>query len=135
MEETMRSQPAGIGIAAPQIGVSLRLALVDVSARVPGARKHVLVNPRVLEMREEKISREGCMSLPEYTGNLKRYDWIRLAWVDEHGKSREQAFTGIEAVCIQHEVDHLDGRLFLDHISFLTRDLIPRHFPAHKKHR
>ena len=72
------------------------------------------------------------MSLPEYTGNLTRYDWIRLTWQDENGKFREGIFKGIEAVCIQHETDHLEGRLFLDRISFLNRDLIPRHFPLHR---
>ena len=129
----MRSQASGIGIAAPQVGVSLRLALVDVSARVPGAKRLVLANPRIFERRDEKISREGCMSLPDYTGNLTRYDRIRIAWQDEAGKAHEGQFTGIEAVCIQHEVDHLEGRLFLDHISFLNRDLIPRHLSSRKK--
>ncbi len=134
MEETMRSQRAGIGIAAPQVGVGLRLALVDVSARMKGAKRLVLVNPRIMDVKQEKISREGCMSLPEYTGNLKRYDWVRLVWQDASGKTLEGDFSGIEAVCIQHEVDHLDGKLFLDHISFLNRDLIPRHFSDRHSH-
>ena len=133
MKETMESQRAGIGIAAPQVGVGIRLALVDVSARVKGAKRLVLVNPRILDLKQEKISREGCMSLPEYTGNLKRYDWVRLMWQDVAGKILEGDFIGIEAVCIQHEVDHLDGKLFLDHISFLNRDLIPRHFASQKQ--
>lgn len=133
MDATMRLQHAGIGIAAPQVGVSLRLALVDVSARVKGAKRLVLINPRILALKQEKISREGCMSLPEYTGNLKRYERVHLAWQDENDQSREGEFSGIEAVCIQHEVDHLDGKLFLDHISFLNRDLIPRHFSAHSR--
>lgn len=135
MQSTMKAQQSGIGIAAPQIGVSLRLAIVDVSARMPGVLPLILINPRVVETRNEKLSREGCMSLPEYTGNLKRYDWIRVTWQDEQGRVWEREFTGIEAVCIQHEVDHLDGRLFLDRISFLNRDLIPRPFSPSKKSR
>ena len=132
LDETMRAQSSGIGIAAPQAGISVQLALVDVSARVPGSKRRVLVNPKILEARDEKISREGCMSLPEYTGNLTRYDWIRLTWQDEFGKAHQGDFSGIEAICIQHEVDHLQGRLFLDRISFLNRDLIPRRLSSHK---
>ena len=132
MDETMRAQTSGIGIAAPQVVVSLQLALVDVSARVPGAKRLVLINPKILETRNEKISREGCMSLPEYTGNLTRFDWIRVSWQDETGKHRQDEFSGIEAVCIQHEMDHLHGQLFLDRISFLNRDLIPRKLSSRK---
>lgn len=126
MEETMRSQPSGIGIAAPQVGISKKIALVDVSSRIPGAKKLVLVNPQILELRDEKISREGCMSLPDYIANIKRYDWIRAIWQDATGRSHEGVFTGIEAVCFQHEVDHLNGKLFIDRVAMLKRDLIPR---------
>ena len=132
LEAAMKGQHSGIGIAAPQVGLPVQLALVDVSARVPGAQQLILINPKILKMKTEKISREGCMSLPEYTGNLIRYDWIRVCWQDEKGRDREGTFTGIEAVCIQHEVDHLHGKLFLDRISFLNRDLIPRHFTSRK---
>jgi peptide deformylase len=126
LSATMGHQKHGIGIAAPQIGVSKQVALVDVSARVPGAKRLILVNPRVLEMRDEKASREGCMSLPDYTANLKRYETVVLAWQDETGESHQKTFHGIEAVCIQHEVDHLDGVLFIDRVASLKRDMIPR---------
>lgn len=126
LTQTMKRQPHGIGIAAPQIGIAKQVALVDVSARVPGAQLRVLINPKVLELREEKASREGCMSVPDYMANLKRYERIHLAWQDEKGVHQEDIFTGIEAVCIQHEVDHLNGILFIDRVASLKRDMIPR---------
>ena len=126
MERAMRRQPSGIGIAAPQIGIPLRVALVDLSARISDAERLVLVNPEILETRHPKGSREGCMSIPDYTGQLMRFDWIRLRCRNERGETREKTCAGIEAVCIQHEVDHLNGLLFLDHITSLKRDLIPR---------
>jgi peptide deformylase len=130
MDTTMRAQASGIGIAAPQVGISLQLAIIDVSSRISGATRLILANPRVLERKNEKISREGCMSLPEYTGNLIRHDQIRLRWQDGLGRDREGVFQGLEAVCIQHEIDHLEGKLFIDRISFLNRDLIPRQFAS-----
>lgn len=126
MERIMRSQPHGIGIAAPQIGVLKKVALVDVSARVPEASLRVLINPQILQLKSEKTSREGCMSLPDYTAIIKRYEFVRLAWQDLRGSHHEDEFSGIEAVCIQHEVDHLQGALFIDRVVSLKRDLIPR---------
>ena len=124
--KTMKSQPHGIGIAAPQIGITQQVAVVDVSPRVPGSKILILVNPQVLEVRGEKMSREGCMSLPDYTGNIKRYDFVRLRWQDENGEFHSKEFNGIEAVCIQHEVDHLNGVIFMDRVISLKRDMIPR---------
>lgn len=124
--ETLVAQPSGIGIAAPQIGISERIAIVDVSARVPEAKRLILINPEILERRDEKISREGCMSIPDYTAHLKRYDRILVRWQDEEGRGRQKVCRGIEAVCIQHEVDHLDGVLFLDRVSSLRTDMFPR---------
>ena len=126
LEMTMRSQSAGIGIAAPQIGIAKKIALVDVSSRVPGADALHLVNPVILERKLQRPSREGCMSLPDYTAQLIRHDRIRLRWQDETGRFREKVSTGIEAVCIQHEVDHLLGILFFDHVACLKTDMLPR---------
>lgn len=126
MRDTMRRQPHGIGIAAPQIGKPVQCALIDVSARVPGASLKCLINPKILELQNPKASREGCMSLPDYMGNIKRYDWVRITWQDECGRKQAGEFTGIEAVCIQHEIDHLTGVLFMDRAASLKRDMIPR---------
>jgi len=81
---------------------------------------------------EERLSREGCMSVPEYTADLKRYNHIALEWQDLDGRKRTGEFEGLEAVCMQHEVDHLNGRLFLDHVSCLRTDVFPRHFRRRK---
>lgn len=124
--QTMKTQAHGIGIAAPQIGISQQIAIVDVSARVPEARRLVLINPEILELREEKASREGCMSLPDYMGNIKRYETTVIQWQDETGQYCRGEFRGIEAVCIQHEIDHLNGILFMDRVASLKRDMIPR---------
>ncbi len=134
--ETMERQPSGIGIAAPQIGISRRIAIVDVSARAPGFERLILINPVILENSEEKSSCEGCMSVPDYTANLKRFDRIHVAWQTAAGEHRHKVAAGIEAVCIQHEIDHLDGVLFLDHVTSLKTDMIPRivkkSVPKHK---
>lgn len=126
LDVTMRSQKHGIGIAAPQIGISLKVALVDVSSRVPGAEPLTLVNPEILSRGGLKISREGCMSLPDYTADLKRSEWVFVRWQDETGLYREKRAEGIEAICIQHEVDHLNGVLFLDRVACLKTDMYPR---------
>ena len=131
MVATMRAQKAGIGIAAPQIGLSQRMAVVDVSERVQGTKLHYLINPEIITMDEEIISREGCMSLPEYTGNLKRYNRIKVRWQDETGAVQESFFEGIEARCIQHEIDHLNGILFVDRVASLKTDMIPRQSRKH----
>ena len=126
MVRVMKKQPHGIGIAAPQIGVSKAVAVVDVSKRESGAKRLVLVNPVILERRDPEGRKEGCMSLPHYTAFLKRHRWIRFKWQDEYGEHHEKVSTGIEAVCVEHEVDHLSGVLFIDHVSCLKSDLIPR---------
>ncbi|MBU3758790.1 MAG: peptide deformylase [Candidatus Omnitrophica bacterium] len=126
LDSVMRRQKHGIGIAAPQIGIAKRLALVDVSARVQGAVRLVLVNPEIQDQGGTKVSREGCMSLPEYTADLKRSEWVALKWQDEFGKIHRDRFEGIEAVCIQHELDHLNGVLFLDRVVCLKTDMYPR---------
>jgi peptide deformylase len=126
MVQAMEAQPSGIGIAAPQIGILQQIAIVDVSDRVRAAKRLYLVNPRLLEAKDEILSREGCMSLPEYTAYLKRYNQVRVAWQDENGEHQEKAAIGIEAICIQHEIDHLQGMLFIDRVTALKTDMIPR---------
>lgn len=129
LEVTMRRQPSGIGIAAPQVGIALQLAIVDVSVRVPGARRHILINPEILEMRSPRLSREGCMSLPEYTANLKRYDAVKVRFQNLDRSWSVLTANGIEAVCVQHEIDHLKGILFLDRVTSLKSDMFPRKNP------
>lgn len=126
MVRVMKRQLHGIGMAAPQIGVARSVAIVDVSKREPNARRLVLVNPVILEKRDPETRKEGCMSLPDYTAFLKCHRWVRFRWQNERGEFFEKISTGIEAVCVEHEVDHLSGVLFIDHVTCLKTDLFPR---------
>jgi peptide deformylase len=122
----MKSQPHGIGIAAPQIGVPKAVAVVDVSKREPRTKRLILVNPVILERKDPEVRKEGCMSFPDYTAFLKRHRWVRFRWQNERGEILEKVSTGIEAICVEHEVDHLNGVLFIDHVTCLKTDLFPR---------
>ncbi|MBI4372695.1 MAG: peptide deformylase [Candidatus Omnitrophica bacterium] len=124
--DTMRRQPGGIGIAAPQIGVLKRIAIVDVSLKVRGAKPLILINPEIIRLEVEHVSREGCMSLPDYTANVRRAERVRVRWQDMELNDCELDTDGIEARCIQHEVDHLNGLLFVDRVGSLKSDVFAR---------
>ncbi len=122
---TMYRAP-GIGLAAPQVGESLRVAVVDLMA---DDRKHpiVLVNPKVVGQSEELATREeGCLSLPGQYADVTRPAWVRVRFDDAEGARRELEADGLLAACLQHEIDHLDGVLFTDHLSILKRNMILR---------
>ena len=128
MLDTMYDAP-GVGLAAPQVGVSLRVAVTDVdwrSEEAEGARNHkVWINPEFLWKSEEMdVNEEGCLSLPEIYGDVERPNAVRLRWYDLDGKKHEEDFTGFQAVALQHEFDHLDGKVFIDYFSPLKRKMI-----------
>ncbi len=128
LEETMRAGPGGVGIAAPQVARFERIVIVDVSVK-RGIRQHgrlVLINPEITEWEGMSTGREGCMSVPDYTGNVIRAERIRLAASDEFGERREYEMEGYEARAVQHEIDHLDGLLFLDRLVSKRHDLFRR---------
>ncbi len=128
LEQTMRAGPGGVGIAAPQVGRFLRIAMVDVSSK-PKIKQHgrlVLINPEITEWDGLAVGREGCMSVPDYTGNVVRAERISLRAVDEHGNERCFDMEGYEARAVQHEIDHLDGMLFLDRLVSRRNDLFRR---------
>ncbi len=128
--DTMREGPGSVGVAAPQIGVTLRVCVVDVSASRQGKENNhgllVMVNPEITERSGGGIMREGCMSVPDYTGDVERATEIAVSFLDGGGALREVRATGFEAVAIQHEMDHLDGVLFLDRIASLKTGLFRR---------
>lgn len=126
LSRVMAREKHGIGIAAPQIGVAEKIAIVDVSERDKNCQRMVLINPEILETRDPEIGREGCMSVPDYTALVKRYRWIRFRYQDLSGKVIDKVSTGIEAVCVQHEIDHLNGKLLIDSVACLKTDLLPR---------
>jgi len=128
LEETMRAGPGGVGIAAPQVGRFQRLVIVDVSCK-PKIKQHgrlILVNPEISHWDGYAVGREGCMSVPDYTGNVIRAERITLTAQDEHGAERTYEMEGYEARAVQHEIDHLDGLLFLDRLVSRRNDLFRR---------
>jgi len=129
--ETMRASPGCIGIAAPQVGMLSRIIVVDVSGHRRGGQEEnhgllVLVNPEILARGGKQIVREGCMSVPDYTANVQRAQWILVDALDREGKQTILEAVGFESIAIQHEVDHLDGYLFLDRVSSIKTDIFRR---------
>jgi len=121
MLETMYAAP-GIGLAATQVNVHEQVIVVDVSDDKSQAL--VLVNPEILEKSGSEIMEEGCLSVPEIYAEVERADWIKFKALDLDGEVLEMEAEGILAVCIQHEIDHLKGKLFVDYLSKLKRDRI-----------
>ncbi|MBN2645094.1 MAG: peptide deformylase [Desulfuromonadaceae bacterium] len=119
--DTMYEAGHSVGVAAPQIGVCKRVAVVDVSHSKLGQKHNhgllVLINPEILERSGSKTMREGCMSVPDYTGNVERAREIVVQFTDRSGQDQVIRSKGFEAVAIQHELDHLDGFLFLDRVD------------------
>jgi peptide deformylase len=133
MLETMYAAP-GIGLAGPQVGVGRRLLVMDPSGKDEAPEPLALINPEILELAEERqIGEEGCLSIPDIFADVERPAWVRVRYVDREGKLAERRFEGRPAVILQHEVDHLNGVLFIDHLSKLRRDLLIRKFRKSRK--
>ena len=128
--DTMLDAGHSVGVAAPQIGVLQRVMVVDVSKSKLGRDNNhgllEMVNPEIIERSGSKMMREGCMSVPDYTGNVTRAEHILIEFTNRNGQLRVIEASGFEAVAIQHELDHLDGLLFLDRVSSLKTDLYRR---------
>ncbi|MEX2008759.1 MAG: peptide deformylase [Dongiaceae bacterium] len=126
MVETMHAAP-GIGLAAPQVGVARRVIVVDAARGDEPARPYRLANPELVWVSDETASNnEGCLSLPEHYADVTRPAAIRVRYLDRDNEIRELAADGMLATCIQHEMDHLDGVLFVDHLTALKRSIILR---------
>jgi peptide deformylase len=123
--ETMRGS-TGVGIAAPQVGRLLRIIVVDVTPKNPGHGELVLINPKIIAQSGKRKGREGCLSIPGFIANIKRSKKVTVSALDRRGKAIEIKASGFEAVALQHEIDHLDGILFLDRITDMKRDLLKR---------
>jgi peptide deformylase len=128
LEETRLAGPAAVGIAAPQVGRHQRILIVDVSGRAKtSSHGHlVLINPEITHWEGFEMGREGCLSVPDYTGNVIRATRIRLRAQDIEGVARDYEMEGFEARAIQHEMDHLDGLLFIDRVVSRRTDLYRR---------
>jgi len=131
MFETMYEAP-GIGLAAIQVAVPKRVVIIDLQdpeeeGGEPVKKPHVFINPEIVDRSAaRKIYNEGCLSIPDQYAEIERPDIVRARWIDEKGAAREGEFDGLMSVCLQHEVDHLEGILFVDHLSRLKRDMIVR---------
>ena len=128
MLDTMYDAP-GVGLAAIQVGVPVRMVTMDVSKSDDERQPLVLINPEITWSSEEKRAyEEGCLSIPEYYEEVERPDRVRFRYTTLEGETVEQDAEGLMATCVQHEIDHLNGVLFIDYLSKLKRDLIVRKF-------
>lgn len=136
MLQTMYDAP-GIGLAAPQVGQLLRLFVMDcVKDPEASPRPMVLLNPEIVWSSEARnIYEEGCLSIPEHYAEVERPAEIGLRWLGLDGATHEEQFSGLWATCAQHEIDHLDGKLFIDYLSPLKRQLITRKMEKLKRDR
>ncbi len=136
MLQTMYAAP-GIGLAAPQVGVGMRLIVMDCEKgheTVP--RPLVLFNPVVTWASEERtVYEEGCLSIPDQYGDVERPAEVRVRWLGPDGRDAEEVFSGLWSTCVQHEIDHLDGRLFIDYLKPLRRQMITRRMEKLKRER
>lgn len=132
MFETMYQAP-GIGLAATQVDVHRRLLVADVSAEKDDP--HVLINPEILEKDGVAVSEEGCLSVPGYYEEVERAEHIRVRYLDRDGEPVEKEMEGLLAVCVQHEIDHLDGKLFVDYLSEAKRQRIRKRLEKDRRTR
>lgn len=130
LDETLYSSP-GVGLAAPQIGELIKAVIIDVSRANNDKKKYqthgklVMINPVIKKLENPKLIREGCLSVPQYTANVNRYDYVEVEYMTPDGEIKTLETSGFEAIAIQHELDHLTGTLFIHRVSLAT-DLIPR---------
>ena len=128
MFETMYDAP-GIGLAAIQVGVAKRVVTMDLSKKEENHEPQVFINPEVIWKSDEKSKyEEGCLSIPEYYEEVERPARVKVKYLDLHGKAQEIEASGLMATCLQHEIDHTNGVLFIDHISKLKRDRVIKKF-------
>jgi peptide deformylase len=140
MFATMYAAP-GIGLAAVQVAIPKRLLVIDLQEEEdeegePIRDPHVFINPEILHSSDaRKIYNEGCLSIPDQYAEIERPDIVRARWIDEKGQQREGEFGGLMSICLQHEVDHLNGVLFIDHLSRLKRDMVVKKVIKARKER
>ncbi|WP_421854422.1 peptide deformylase [Oricola sp.] len=135
MLETMYDAP-GIGLAAIQVGEPLRMLVIDVSKEEEEKKPQVFINPRIVKNSDERsVYEEGCLSIPDYYAEVERPSSITVEYLDRDGSEQTLQADGLAATCLQHEIDHLDGVLFIDHISKLKRDMVIKKFTKLAKQR
>jgi peptide deformylase len=134
MFETMYDAP-GIGLAAIQVGQPLRVVTMDLAKKEDGKAPQVFINPLIVWSSEEKnVHEEGCLSIPEYYEEVERPAEVKVRYLDLDGREQEVHAEGLLATCIQHEIDHLNGVLFIDHLSKLKRDRVIKKYAKIARH-
>lgn len=135
MLETMYEAP-GVGLAAPQIGVNARLLVMDCAGKEEAPEPMALINPEIVAVSEElNEHEEGCLSIPDQYAMVTRPRLVTVRWTERDGSSREESFDGLWATCVQHEIDHLNGKLFIDYLSSVRRQLITQKMKKLKRER
>jgi peptide deformylase len=133
MLETMYAAP-GIGLAAPQVGKPIRVIVVDLADKDEEPQPYRMVNPKIVDASEElRVTNEGCLSVPDYYADVERADTITVEYQDENGEQHTLKAEGMLATCIAHEIEHLDGVLFVDHLSLVKRNIILRKLQKAKR--
>jgi len=133
MLETMYAAP-GIGLAAVQVGILKRLIVIDISKDKEKKNPIFLINPEIIfKSKNTSIYEEGCLSLPGHFAEIERPEECHIKYIDYDGKKKEMKANGLLATCIQHEIDHLNGKLFIDYLSKLKKDMIIKKLVKHKK--
>ena len=134
MMETMYNAP-GIGLAAPQIGVLQRVIVMDCAKKEDEEPDPiVMVNPLIKASSEEKnVYEEGCLSIPEHFAEVTRPELVQVEWIDLDGKEHSKEFNGLKSTCVQHEIDHLNGKLFIDYLGPIKRQMITRKMQKFKR--
>ncbi len=128
MLDTLSASGNGIGLAAPQVNIHQRIIVMDLREDEK-SNPQIFINPRIIKFSSEKnINEEGCLSIPEFYAEVERPSKIEVEWFDSKGKKLKKEMTGLLSICMQHEIDHLNGVLFIDHISKLKKKMVLQKF-------
>ena len=124
----------GVGLAAPQVGLDMRIFIVDAAAREEEKTPITMINPKLISIEDDLVPyEEGCLSLPGHFAEIERPAKCKINYIDYHGKKAELAAEGLLSTCVQHEIDHLNGILFIDYLSKLKKDMIIKKLKKQKK--
>ena len=135
MLDTMYDAP-GVGLAAPQIGVMHRVIVMDPAGEEEEPAPLAMINPKITWLSEElRVHQEGCLSIPEQYAEVTRPAEVRVGWMDQDGNPQEKDFDGLWATCVQHEIDHLNGKLFIDYLGPMKRQMMTRRSQKMKRER
>ena len=123
MYDTLYSSGNGIGLAAPQVGIMKRIVVIDIKEK-DKSNPITFINPKIIKRSKETfINEEGCLSIPDFFANVQRYKEVEVEWLNVNGDLESEKYNGLMSICIQHEIDHLNGVLFIDHLSKIKRKM------------